>query len=332
VRQPNRFPFDLWDLQVFLAVCEKGTMASAATALGITQPGVSQIIQDMERQTAVELFDRTMRPIRLTPAGAILRLGADAVLAEAHKVSMLVRRHHSGYLPTLRVGLIYSVERLLSSTLIKTLADKAAEVIVLSGITSVHAAELLARQLDLCIGVDDLITETGLDRWPLVREPYVLVTPCGVAGDDLPSLAASHPFIRYSARTIDGREIDRFLLRSGLQIPRGAEFDTPFAVTEMVSTGQGWAISTPLCLIEAGVPLDRLSLYPVPHQGLARTVTLVCRRNELGTVPGGVARAIVQTIRDRCKLAFPGQRNWILRRMLFSPPTRAIARVRTDSV
>jgi DNA-binding transcriptional LysR family regulator len=314
--QRERLPFDLWALEVFLTVCETKTMAQAAAVLGLTQPGVSQIIQDMERQLGVELFDRKIRPIALTPAGTVLRQSAGTLIADARKVLPRVQRCRRGYLPALRVGLIYSLQRLLSVPLVKSLSDAADEVIMLSGITSVHATALLTRQLDLCIGVDDLPMEAGLDRWPILTEPYVVIAPRNIAAqDDLAVLAASCPLIRYSSRSIDGVEIDRYLRRAGIHVPRGAEFDTPFGLTEMVSAGLGWAISTPLCLIEAGVPFDALSIRPLPHNDFTRTITLVCRHKELGQAPAKAVSVGIQVVRDRCTKAFSGPMSWIWQRV-----------------
>jgi len=313
----DRLPFDLWTLQVFLTVCEEKAMARAAATLGMTQPGVSQIIMDMERQLGVELFDRALRPIALTPAGSVLRQSAQTLLAEARKLPPLVQRCRRGHLPAIRVGLIFSVQRLLSASLVAVLSAAADEVIVLSGIMAAHATALLTRQLDLCVGADDLQAEAGLDRWPIVKEPYILIAPADFASVDLPTLAASRPFVRYSSRSRDGLEIERYLHRLGIEVPRGVEFDTPFGLTERVAAAGGWAISTPLCLLEAGVPLEGLLIRPLPHDGFVRTITLVCRRKELGKAAGKAAGVSVQAARARCRQVFTGPSSWMLNRMTF---------------
>ncbi len=59
----------LHNLQVFVAVCEEGTMTSAAKRLNMTQPGVSKIISEMERYYATVLFIRKNRRFYLTSAG-----------------------------------------------------------------------------------------------------------------------------------------------------------------------------------------------------------------------------------------------------------------------
>ena len=59
----------LHNLQVFIAVCEEGTMTDAAKRLHMTQPGVSKIISDMERYYETVFFMRKNRRFYLTAAG-----------------------------------------------------------------------------------------------------------------------------------------------------------------------------------------------------------------------------------------------------------------------
>ncbi len=327
----DRLPFDLWSLQVFLTVCEMRTMAQAAAVLGLTQPAVSQIIQDVERHLGVELFDRTMRPMELTPAGTALRRSASTLVADARQIAPLVQKSRRGYLPLIRVGLIFSLGRVLSVPMVKVLSAVADEVIVLNDLTAAHAAALLTRQIDMLIGIDDLTEETGLDRWPIVWEPYLLLTPKGAATNDLGSVAQSLPFIRYSSRSLTGPEIDRYLRRGGFDLARGAEFDTPYGLTAMVAAGLGWAISTPLCLIEAGIDLHDLDVRPLPDKQFGRTITLVSRRKELGTAPHDVAAASILELERQCRQAFAGEWSWIAQGMRFGAPkaSDAVSSVRS---
>ena len=67
------------DLQVFFAVAECGGMAKAAAQLGVTQPGVSDIIAGIESAFGVRLFDRSPRGVELTIYGrALLKRGLAA--------------------------------------------------------------------------------------------------------------------------------------------------------------------------------------------------------------------------------------------------------------
>ena len=84
-------PFELRSLEVFLSVCDHGTMSAAARALGLTQSAVSQTINDLEQRTKTSLFDREVKPLGLTSSGVVLRQRASALLADAHQIAPLLQ-------------------------------------------------------------------------------------------------------------------------------------------------------------------------------------------------------------------------------------------------
>ncbi|OYZ90965.1 MAG: LysR family transcriptional regulator, partial [Rhizobiales bacterium 17-65-6] len=120
-------PFDLRTLDIFLAVCDQGSMAGAARHLGLTQPAVSQAVADLEARTGAVLFDRSVRPLGLTPAGGVLRQRASALLSEARQIAPMLHETMHSRLPLLRVGLVDSLSRALSAPLgvhLMALADE----------------------------------------------------------------------------------------------------------------------------------------------------------------------------------------------------------------
>ena len=302
----DRLPFDLRALEIFLAVCETGAMAAAARRLKLTQPAVSQTIAELETRSAVRLFDRAVRPLGLTPAGWLLRQRASALMAEALQIAPMLRETRRGKLPLVRVGLVDSLARVLTDPLATFLADCSEQNALLSGLTASHASALMARQLDVILGVDELVDIDGLERWPLLEEPYIVVCPASLAlaagpASDLASLAAAAPLIRFSARSKTGAEIDTYLRRLRLDIPRRQEFDTPYAVTASVAAGHGWAITTLLCVIEAALPLGDMQIMPLPAPALRRHLTLVARDGELGSLPRQLAMHAVDALRKTCR-------------------------------
>jgi len=297
---PPSLPFDLRSLEIFLSVCETGAMSSAARALGLTQPAVSLAVSDLERKLGFALFDRTVRPLAVTVAGGLLRQRASALVADARQIGPLLRETEHGKLPFIRIGIVDSLSRALTVPISEYLATKADEVSVLSGLTASHASDLLTRRLDLFLGVDDLENWSGLERWELAREPYVLLlgpgieVPKTIAG--LRKLAQSQPLIRFSSRSQTGLEIDAHIRRLGLDVPRSFEFDTPFGVASMVAQGTGFAVTTPLCIREAALADAGLVMAPLPGPQIVRKLTLVARHRELGRIPrelGDVARRVL---------------------------------------
>ncbi len=286
-------PFDLRSLEVFIAVCEDGSMAKAARRLGITQPSVSQALSQLELRLGVHLFDRRVRPLGLTQPGSVLRQRAIMLLAEARQVGPLLHQAGKGRLPFLRVGLVDSLTRALTARLACFLADIAVQSSILSGLTASHTNALITRQLDMFLGAEDVEDVDSLERFLLLEEAYVVLCPENTTPprdlDDLARLGAQLPLIRYSARSRTGLEVERHLKRLRLEFPRFQEFDTPHGVTSAVQAGLGWAITTPLCTAEAALSIGTTRQHPLPGPALLRRLVLIARRRELGSIPERVA-------------------------------------------
>jgi len=63
-------PFDSWDdLRFFLVTTQKGSLAKAASHIGVTQPTVSRRIEGLEERLGVRLFDRLSSGVALTVEG-----------------------------------------------------------------------------------------------------------------------------------------------------------------------------------------------------------------------------------------------------------------------
>jgi DNA-binding transcriptional LysR family regulator len=72
----------LSQIRAFLAVREAGSLRAAARHIGISQPAISKAMAGLEAELQAELFIRTSRGIRLTPAGRLFGARAAVVLAE----------------------------------------------------------------------------------------------------------------------------------------------------------------------------------------------------------------------------------------------------------
>jgi DNA-binding transcriptional LysR family regulator len=72
----------LSDLHLFFTVVQNGSMAKAASQLGISQPSVSEVISDLEHSLGARLFDRRPRGVDTTMYGDALLLRTRAVFDE----------------------------------------------------------------------------------------------------------------------------------------------------------------------------------------------------------------------------------------------------------
>jgi len=69
IDKKGRRPMQLEWVTTFLTVADEGSFGAAARILHRSQGRVSGHVHELERHLGVELFDRSVRPVRLTPAG-----------------------------------------------------------------------------------------------------------------------------------------------------------------------------------------------------------------------------------------------------------------------
>jgi len=83
-------PIRFRQLQAFHATYETGTVTGAATQLGISQPGISNLLAQLERQTRFKLFERVKGRLIPTPEAGVLYQEVDTVVRGLDHVSQAV--------------------------------------------------------------------------------------------------------------------------------------------------------------------------------------------------------------------------------------------------
>jgi DNA-binding transcriptional LysR family regulator len=89
---------DVQRLKTLTLVLDLGSISAAASVLGYTQSATSQQLRALEREVGMPLVDRSHRPLRATPAGALLREHVDQVLAALEGTQALVQDLRAGVL------------------------------------------------------------------------------------------------------------------------------------------------------------------------------------------------------------------------------------------
>jgi DNA-binding transcriptional LysR family regulator len=97
---------DLRQLRYFLAVAEEGHFGRAASRLHIVQPALSMQIRVLEETLGALLFKRTTRRVELTEAGALLRVEAERMIAQAEHAKLVVQRSARGEIGSIRIGFV----------------------------------------------------------------------------------------------------------------------------------------------------------------------------------------------------------------------------------
>ncbi len=98
-------------LKYFIAVAESQNFTRAAEQFFISQTAITQQIKALEETLDVQLFDRTKRPIALTPAGKVFRREAKAVIERFNSAAAKTRAASTGVVGELRLGYTKGYEK-----------------------------------------------------------------------------------------------------------------------------------------------------------------------------------------------------------------------------
>lgn len=311
-----RHECDLRGLRIFLAVCATGSMTVAARRLGLTQSAVSQAVRQLEELLGSILVDRSQRPLALSATGLVLRHHAERLVEDADALTNAVRGASSAKLPELRLGVVDSFASTAGPGLMKALLhDTATRLSFRSGLAHDQSEGLLSRSLDIIITTDALEDLDGLDRFPILSEPFVLLIPApypaAQSHADLKRLAAAHPLIRFSARSQMGAQIERHLRRLNIKASRLLEVDATDSLIAMVEGGLGWAVATPLCLMQVRGRFDGVRVLPFPGTGFARQLYVIAQSGAYGDLPERVAAAACEVLRRECQPEIRRMLPWV---------------------
>ena len=109
-------------VEIFCDTVAFRSFSKAAEARGMSQPAVSQAIQQIEESLGVTLIDRSQRPLELTPAGRIYHDGCRRLLDEYREIEDRVRQFNGRVAGRVRVASIYSVGLLQMSAYVREFA------------------------------------------------------------------------------------------------------------------------------------------------------------------------------------------------------------------
>ncbi len=295
------FGFDLKVLEVFVEVIRSGNMTLAAQRLNVTQSSISQSLSNLEKSLETQLIDRSVRPMRVTANGRYFYDRSLKILEEARQTSQNLKSGRVEQLRNVRVALVDSLAVPLGSSLMEILSEQTDDWAILSGLSHSHAKSLLTNEVDIIISDDAVLGSDELIRYPIIREPMILVVPFSYNYKEgqLANLASTLTLARYPAHTIIGKTVEEQLKKLQLESDKRFFLDNTYAIANMVASGNCWSITTPLCLYQCGHEVrSKLAVYPLSNSDY-RELTVVSRRSDLWHLPEEIAGYSRQTIRDK---------------------------------
>jgi DNA-binding transcriptional LysR family regulator len=275
-------------LKIFASVAESETLSQAAEQLGVTQSAVSQAIKQLEEHCSTELVIRRSRPIKLTPSGQVLKDYATKILADSQRMLADVRMASTGAALPLSVGMIDSFGDVSALHFMQRIKPFTSKLALRTGLVTPLTEALLNRDLDLLITSDPIEDHPELKRYPILRDPFVMIVPEKYyqEGKVTPQwLATNVPFVHYNRLNRIGVLTDLIARRLDIELMTHYELDSTQTLLRFVQAGYGWAIVTGLCLVRYPELLQGTRIMQLAKGANARYVSLLCRSNELGDLP-----------------------------------------------
>ncbi|MGM8885526.1 LysR family transcriptional regulator [Psychrobacter sp. 1U2] len=144
---------DLKQLKAFIAVAKLQSFSAATQATGLSQPTLSRLLKQLERDLEVVLIDRYHRPLQLTTAGLFFYDKISALLIELDAVTHMTQRL-SAPSKGLNIGFVPSVLYGLLPEVIATFKQQNADIeVTLKDISSYQQIEALkSGEIDVGFG------------------------------------------------------------------------------------------------------------------------------------------------------------------------------------
>lgn len=273
-------------LHIFHAIQQAGSFKAAALRLGVTVSAVSQSMQILEATLEHELFDRSQRPMTLTPFGQKYCAIAAEFLEASRKYGLACDELHQDRQREIRMGCVDSFAATVGPALVKSMTGHSGNVVMLTGITPQILTHLARHDIDMAICTEAPDSQPKLYVEAICEESWVVVSPADrqwpeqLSFSHLRQLAHDLPIVRYTRRSNIGALIDQLLSHIGVDSPRRFEFDTTDSLLSLVAGGVGWAVTSPLCLLQSEHHARRVTISRLPksaHQG--RRFYILSREN-----------------------------------------------------
>jgi DNA-binding transcriptional LysR family regulator len=149
------------DLQIFLAAARGGTLAAAATSLGVNASTVHRRLLKLEGQLATRLFDRSPRGYALTPPGEDLLEQVLQIEEVVHAASRQVSGRDQRLSGSVVVATLDDLVVTILAPLFRRFRAQHPEVTIEVALGSDHA-DLARRQADVAIRIGDRPREEGI--------------------------------------------------------------------------------------------------------------------------------------------------------------------------
>jgi DNA-binding transcriptional LysR family regulator len=252
---------ELRQIRFFMAVAEERHFGRAAERMYIAQPALSQHVRRLESELGVQLFDRSGRQVRLTPAGEAFLDVARRVSGQVDEATSAARRAEAGETGSLGVGVHMPAAAPVLSVLLGhwSRLRPAVRARLTSGRTDELVDLVRRRELDVAL-VNGPVTDRSLTSALVLEDHLVIVLPADhrLAREDAVTVRSlrNEPFVaiaRRSSMTLHDRFIE-LCAGAGFSPEIALEVDDPDLLPMAVAGGLGVGLAASVSVAARVMP------------------------------------------------------------------------------
>jgi DNA-binding transcriptional LysR family regulator len=289
--------FDWTDLQVFLQVCDAGSMTAAAQRCHLTLAAVSARMRGLEEANGVVLLQRQARGVSPTLAGEILARHARLVFEQVQRLEReLLQAQGAPLQPLVLLANSSALARPLAAALGECVGDTPLVVRESPSEATVQALRSGAAGLGI---VSDAVDTRGLLARELGPDPLVLVLAPGhalTAHASVPFEAVlAHPWIAWGEQSALSAHLQLRAAALGAQLQARITYPRAPGVLQLVSQGLGVTV-LPQAVVDLHASRGSVACVRLEERWAQRRL-LVCHRDGGTALRAGLAEALVRTWR-----------------------------------
>ena len=223
------------------AVIETGGFSSAAKALGVSQPAVTQAVREIEREAGITLFERRGRDLRPTSLCVELYRMTQELQRWEIEATRLLERHASAEIGELRVGLGNSMPGMAMIREFRRRYQSVTVNVELGSWSQIMEA-VIEQRVD--VGVLPNVPDDGR----FMRKVCLIQDVVAIVAEEAPLAASTqvtceelmrHPLIFRTAQSSTQKVVDDGFRRAGFAPSPTMVLDTRDGVYEAAANGLG---------------------------------------------------------------------------------------------
>lgn len=273
--------------KIFIAVVECGKMRRAAESLYISQPAVSQAIQELEEHYQVKLFERLSQRLAITEMGELLLPYARQAVELFENTEQVMK--NAGEVSKIRLGASVSVGTTILNDLLNQYEKNYGNLDTSVIIHNTQTIESLIRSCKLDLGiVEGFVFNTDMKQIPLCEDELILV-----AGKPHPLYhketitfeeLQNEILISREEGSVNRNQFEQLLLERNISMQKKWTCTNSEAIKNAVEHGRGLAILSQM-IIRKEVEEGSLKILQLEDIHVLRKIHLIYHKDKFLSKP-----------------------------------------------